>query len=336
MTGKKRGTILITSLWILSILSILAIGIGFRVSIEARLAKYNMDGLKALYLAKAGVTKTAYRLSRNPTAAGDTIYECGTIFTPEEKSDPDKLKSIFSGPLGEGAFSVAYKEDGVVYPGASDEERRININTAPENILKNLFAYVGEDPTIASDVVQWRSQGPGLDDGYYEGLPVPYECKHQMFSAPEELLLVKGINKKIFDKIKNYITIFGTPTTFTVNINTAPKAVLSILLMAEAGVDKTSADLYTDQIINCRNGPDGIKGTKDDSAFTGDVSIELVLPALSAAQVAAIKKDFTTTSNYFRIESQGLIYKAKVARSIVCVIQRSQGKAPPLKYYREY
>jgi type II secretory pathway component PulK len=336
MIGKKSGAILITSLWILSILSILALGIGFRVSIEARLAKYNMDGAKALYLAKAGLNKVIYRLSKSPTAGGDTVYECGTLLTSEEKSDPDKLKSIFSGSLGEGVFDVSYRQDGEAYPGPSDEERRININTAPENVLKNIFVYAGEDGTIASSVVQWRTQGVGLDDGYYQALPSPYECKHQSFSATEELMLIKGINKAIFDKIKNYITIFGSSAAFTVNINTAPKAILSILLMADAALDKTSADLYADQIINFRDGPDGKAGTKDDIAFTPDISIETVLPALSSAQIAALKKHFTTTSNYFRIESHGLVSKAKVSKNIVGIVRKAQGKALSLKYYREY
>jgi len=41
----------------MAILSILAIGIGYRVSIEGRLARYNIDRIKALYLAKAGLVR---------------------------------------------------------------------------------------------------------------------------------------------------------------------------------------------------------------------------------------------------------------------------------------
>ncbi len=332
---KRGGAILITSLWMLAILAILAMGIGFRVSIEARLAKYNMEGSTALYLAKAGVVKSIYRVSKMPSVS-DSIYECGTVFTAEEKSDPAKLKAIFYSPLGAGVFSVEYKEGGKAYPGVSDEERRININTAPEDVLKNLLMYVGEDPTIASGIVQWRNKGPGLDDGYYEALPAPYKCKHERFGAAEELILVKGMDKKIFDKIKDYITITGDPAKFAVNINTAAKTVLSALITAFTGVDKTAADIYADRIIVFRNGPDGEKGTKDDSSFTSDLSIERILPELSAAQAAELKKYFTTASKYFRIDSQGLITRTKVERRVVSIIQKEQGKAPTLNYYREY
>ena len=338
MKNGKKGAILITSLWILAILTILTIGIGFRVSIEARLAKYNMDRLRALYLARAGVMKSIYRLSHNPTAS-DSLYECGTAFSFEEKSDPEKIKAIFSGALGEGSFGVAYNEDGSAYPGMSDEERRININTAPQNVLESLLSYFGEDPAVAASIIQWRNPGPGLDDGYYQALLSPYKCKHEKFSAIEELLLVKGIDQKIFNKIKNYITVFGDPAKFAVNINTAPKAVLSVLMMSGTSintpVDKVAADIFSDRIVSFRNGPDGQRGTKDDYLFTSDINIESIVPELST-QVAELKKSFTTASNYFRIESSGVINKTKVAKIVVCVAQKEQGKTPTLKSYREY
>ncbi|MDD5428425.1 MAG: type II secretion system protein GspK [Candidatus Omnitrophica bacterium] len=337
---KTEGTVLITSLWILAILSIFAVGIGFRVSIEARLAKYNMDSLKALYIAKAGAAKAMYRLAKNP-ASGDTLYECGTAFSYEERSDPAKAAAIFSDLLGEGYFNVAYNEDGITYPGMSDEERRININTASENILKNLLIYVGEDPTIASGIVQWRSPGPGLDDGYYESLPSPYKSKHARFSAPEELLLVKGMNADIFNKIKDHITVFG-PDTFAVNINTAPKTVLSTIIMADAStdssIDKITADFCADKIIALRSGYDARPGTKDDNKFTtAQVNLEQISQgALSATQSANLTKDFTISSVYFRIDSKGIVKKSKAEKRVVYIVRKEQGKAPKPSAYREY
>lgn len=338
MIRERRGTILITSLWIMAILSILALGIGFRVSVEARLAKYNIDRIKALYLAKAGVVKMQARLSKGANSY-DSLYECGISFFFEEKSDPGKITAIFNGSLGDGSFSVAYREGGVTYQGISDEERKININTAPQVVLESLFRYVGEDPTIAPSIVAWRSPGPGLDDGYYESLPSPYECKHEKFSVIEELLLVKGMTRQIFDKIKEHVTFFGDPAKFVVNINTAPREVLSVLMMAGSSVnvpvDKVTADILADRLVAFRNGYDGIKGTKDDNIFTADIGIDSIVPELST-QLPELKKYFTTKSGYFRIESNGVINKSKVEKRIVCVAHKELQKEPVLKYYREY
>ncbi len=333
--NDRKGTVLITSLWILAILSVLAIGIGFRVSIEARLAKFNIDNLRALYLAKAGAAKAVYRINKNPANA-DSLYECGTVFTYDEKSDPAKVAAIFKGQLGEGYYDVYYMENGVTRPGISDEERRININTASENMIKNLLIYIGEDPMLASSIVQWRSPGPGLDS-----LPVPYKSKHAPYSAPEELMLVKGITPGIFAKLKDYITVFG-PAKFAININTAPKAVLSAVIMADASadasIDKITAEFCADKIIALRSGFDGIEGTKDDNKFlTPNINMEQISQgALSATQSANLIKDFTITSNYFRIESEGVVGKSKTTKKIKQIMQRNQGQAPKSIFYREY
>jgi len=329
--GNRKGTILIASLWILAILSILAAGIGFRVSLEARLAKYNMDGLRALYLARAGAAKAMYLLSKKPTAAYDSMYECGIAFTPEEKSDPGKFKAIFNNSLGEGSFDVGYKEGGVSYSGISDEERRININTADQKTLEWLLTGEGADAAIASCIVQWRSPGPGLDDGYYEALPAPYECKHQKFSTIEELMLVKGMDQKLFDKIKDSITVYGS--TSKLNINT-----VSDRIMRACGLQEVTVEL----LINYRNGPDKIPGTKDDLPFQRVDDIENLFPILRdiayANDLSIIKNSFMTKSSCFRIGSEGIIGKSKIAKKVIYVVARdAKDAAGPFKpvYYSE-
>ena len=153
-------------------------------------------------------------------------------------------------------------------------------------------------------------------------------------------MLVKGITRQIFDKIKDYVTVFGDPAKFAVNINTAPKAVLSVVIMADATsgtlqIDKVAADIYADRIITSRNGVDGIPGTKDD-ASTADIPTALKFALQDDTQAANLTKDFTTKSAYFRIESTGTISKSRIEKRIVCVWHKEQSKESILKYYREY
>ena len=51
----------------------------------------------------------------------------------------------------------------------------------------------------------------------------------------DEILLVKGMNKEIYDKLINFVTIYGDGA---VNINTASKEVLEALGLADSLVDK--------------------------------------------------------------------------------------------------
>lgn len=327
MTVNRTGIILITSLWILAILSVLAMGIGFRVSIEARLAKYNMDRLKALYLARAGVVKARELLLNDAKKGYDSLYECGISL--DAQRDPEKTpESIFgaaSNKLGDGSFSVYYvsKKDGgegeETHYGMMDEERKININTIHPRILTGLLLENGVNDTdadvIAESIAAWRSAGPGIDDSYYESLIPPYKCKHANFSTIEELLLVKGMTQELFGKIKDDVTIYGDGR---ININTASKKVLLAVGVSEFMID--------DFIINYRNGNDEEEGTGDDQFYVG-------VPDLGNNELINF---FTMTSNYFRIESRGIIDRSKVGKNIVCIVNRNAGlNENPVKYYHE-
>ena len=317
MRPDKKGTILITTLWILAILSVLAIGIGFRVSIEARLSKYNMDRLKGLYLAKAGIYKSQDILSKYPTKSSDSIRECGIVLSPN-----DDLKGIFTEKLNDGIFVVSYDEEGKNYYGMMDEERKININTAPPEVLENFLGMENEE--LTASIINWRGTAQmlkGASDIYYESLTPPYKCKHAPFSVIEELMLVKGMTPELFESIKDYITVYGTADG-RVNINTATKRV-----MLACGLSDGLADI----IIKIRNGEDKIAGTKDDIVFYGDIAEQLGLP--ECQDRAILGKYFTTVSNYFRIESKGMVDSSRITCKIVCIVKRGAKK---LEYYREY
>lgn len=333
---KQRGAILVTSLWILSILSILAMGIGFRISIEARLSMYYMDKVKALYLAKAGAFKSLGRLSKSSNAY-DSIYECGITLSSEEKNEPDKHKAIFDASLGEGSFAVGYKEGDAAYPGMMDEERKININTAQAPLLENLFGEGGGTAALA--VVNWRTPGQAASMGEKTGLDHSYPVKHAPLGAIEELLLVGGMTPELLNSVKDYVTVYGPGDK--VNINTASKKVLSVLIVTYAGADKTAADNYADRVIDFRNGSDKKPGTKDDVIFAApDMNILdgilSGLPVQGEKGIAELKNHLTVKSANFRIESTGVIPKSKIEKKIVCVVNKDTWENFKFLYYHEY
>jgi len=81
--------------------------------------------------------------------------------------------------------------------GISDEESRLNINTASANALTNIN---GLTPDVAASILAWRSdvkQGAvgGAEADYYEGLQPPYVPRNGPFQTVRELLLVRGISR---------------------------------------------------------------------------------------------------------------------------------------------
>lgn len=340
MTGKRNGAILIASLWILAILSILAMGIGFRISIEARISKYNMDRTKALYLARAGFYKASELLSKKAVTdpAPDTLRRCGIIL--KDDGDPENsLEGIFTNvKLGDGRFTVG----SAGYPGVSDEERRLNINTADKMMLARLLnslnnetiaeAATTANTDIASAIVAWRTSSVNAspenasEDNYYKSLERPYERKKGNFSAVEELMLVRGVTPRIFDLLKDYVTVYGDK----ININTAPdKVLLAVGLTAN----------IIGQITRYRNGPDGIAGTEDDgelAALDRETIGKVFGGQISPQDIAIVTNSFTIQSKYFRIESKGLTDSSKIEKRIICIVRKEQGKWPKLESYREY
>lgn len=315
MRPDKRGTILITTLWILIILSILAIGIGFRVSIEARLARFNMDRLQGSYLAKAGIVKALRLLSMDHNAY-DSIWECG--ITLPYGSKPSE---VFSDKFEEGSYRIGYRDANRSMPGLMDEERRINVNTADISVLTNIF---GSDE-IASSIINWRSPKgaptlpKGAPDNHYESLPAPYKCKHAPFSCIEELLLVKDVTPAALEKALPLVTVYGDGK---VNINTADAGVMTSLGLS------SEAALAIDRV---RRGPDGISGTRDDRVFSSISEAQSVLTERN--DITTLGNLFTTVSNYFRIDSNGSVDRSKVDSRISCVIKRGERQ---LRSYREY
>ena len=60
-----RGSILIFVLWVLITLSLLSIAVSRYSSGDIRLAKYESENIRALYLAKAGVAKMAIDFNKD-------------------------------------------------------------------------------------------------------------------------------------------------------------------------------------------------------------------------------------------------------------------------------
>ena len=317
---SRRGSVLISSLWILAILSVLALGIGFRISVELKLNRYAMDRLKARYIAMGGFVRAEDALSRSANTY-DSMFACGLSF-PDETS----MTSFFADTLGDGSFSVGYKDGSIRRAGLRDEERCININTADPIKLARLPGMTNE---IAACIVDWRDVDnvpldAGSEQGYYDLLERPYKCKNGPLTVSEELMLVKGMSAALFAGIKDYVTVYGDGK---VNVNTAPYEVLIALGMT---------DLLAKRIIEYRNGQDAKSGTPDDGIFQ-DVNIEVVLtdlPVQESAIVVSLKNSFTTKSQYFKIKSQAIV-RSIVLKTLFYVVKKGEGKCE-LVSYREY
>ncbi|MBL7071962.1 MAG: general secretion pathway protein GspK [Candidatus Omnitrophica bacterium] len=341
-SSNKRGAILVTTLWILSLLTILAIGIGIRVGVDIKLMSFFLNSSKAHYLAGAGLRKTIMLIEQDNDKKVDSINEqwgCGFDFNEEEYL----LKEI---ELGDGIFTVSYKSgkneagtDVYIY-GASDEEGRLNINKLDDVMLAKLPEFTME---IVDSIMDWRDEDDverleGAESDYYGELESPYSCKSAPFSAPEELMLVKGMTEEIYNGIKDIITVYPGDGDGKVNINTATEAVLAVLI----GED---LEELPGKIVRYRNGDDEEPGTEDDRIFNNVEAIITQLKAplasggLGAGELGRLnelvvnKKCFKVNTNTFRILSRGTVGDGKVRKTVEAVVKRSDAETGILYYY---
>jgi DNA uptake protein ComE-like DNA-binding protein len=208
---SRNGSMLITVMGALLFFAILnvaiyRIGSGY-ISLSARLN----ERITSRYLARAAVEYEKEQRQKKDISF-DSLYD---LSLPRKK----ELKS------GEFVYTL------------SDEESRININTAPATVIERL---------------------PGLDPELAKGIN---ESPLRPFSAEEESLLVDGMDEEIFDKFRGFITVHSNSR---ININTAPKEVLIAL-----GLDESLAGT----IVYFRSGPDGVEATEDDNVFEGTAEI---------------------------------------------------------------
>ncbi len=320
----NSGSILIITLWVLSILTIYSIGIGCNISSQVNFASYFKNRLVMYYLAKAGIQRATAELFMDETINYDTLSD-----------NYSNNKEIFKENLLEsGHFTVSYDlkdKDGekthILY-GAMDEGSKININRVPKEALESLLKTLGEVEDIeASDIadaiVDWRDVDifpsiNGAEDDHYTSLDTPYECKDRDFEALEELLLVKGMTKDIFLKIKDAITIYGEGR---VNINTASFSTFYAL-----GGDESLAE----RIVEFRDGSDEIPGTEDDNIFETVEDLREIGPLFTEESIILNRlislNVLSVISNVFRINSFGILKRGDndLRRKIACVVKRKK------------
>jgi type II secretory pathway component PulK len=336
LADNSRASILIISLWSILFLSSFAVILGYQVRQKITLVKRLDDRDRLRLIAEGFVNKTVLTLSDQ--LSKEKEYDCLKDYW---SSNEIEFRDF---PIGGGFCTSSYNyvnentQTTEIRYGLIDEERKININTAPMSTLKRLFNIVldidnMESQNLAASIKDWRDEDSQLsipigsaEDSYYRNLPYPYLAKDSLIEVLEEVLLVKGMTNEIFERIKPYITIYGQGR---VNINTAPREVLLAL-----GLDNN----IVTSILFFRKGADGLEATPDDEFFEKPSNIVPLLSRvynLSPSQLASVsqisQQYLTTQSSYFTIECSAYFNKGRYKMTVFCVFNR-QGE---ILYWRE-
>jgi competence ComEA-like helix-hairpin-helix protein len=152
------------------------------------------DRVQAHYLALAGVERAKALLYQDVVTRQQTAKNHTGSFYNDAKDFRDV-------PLGRGKFQVFRRapaeEGGRIIYGISDEESRLNLNTASANQLTNLTGMTSD---LVTAIIAWRTAANtnapapgGADSDYYMSLQPPYLARNGPFQTVRELLMVRGV-----------------------------------------------------------------------------------------------------------------------------------------------
>lgn len=332
-TGLRRGVILITALWVLSILAFLAWNLVQRVRIEMALADYRSDDLEVEAWMDAALARALWAL-REPRDEDANHY--GEIWAAAPALTEEALLSRDGGGKEKEGVTVDWRVE--------DEAGKINLNLASEAVMQSLFeTYYGSDveaELLAKCIVDWTDrddEGPGERD-YYLSLPAPHLPANDAMADLEELLLVRGVTPELFesgppagsrkdaaqpwnfpeseeddDAAPGLVRLLTVEGDGTLNVNTAPRRVLEAVFRTMSDVAEAGA--LARQMDERRRGEDGKFGTDDDSPFlsTGEVT-EFVSDSIFQ-QAAAAGVPLGVVASAFTVRVSVAMEAARIERT---------------------
>jgi general secretion pathway protein K len=206
-----RGIALITVLWVLTLLALIAASFATITRTEVNLARNMVESAKAEALAEAGVYQVILGL------LGDDLGD----------QEPWRVDAtVYAWRFADGEVRVAVQDEG----------GKIDLNAAEAEILRGLFRSVGADQTRADALVDaildFRDPDDlrhlnGAEDGDYAAADLAHDAKDGPFEVVGELLQVYGMTRDLYDSVAPVLTVYSHASLPAEN--TAPPLVQAAL-----------------------------------------------------------------------------------------------------------
>lgn len=283
---ENKGFVLVSVLWIVAILTVVALGFARRAMIERQMAWYALDKEQAQHLARAAAERGIIELI-NKAALDDYNGQAGYTALNQKWAEPVNM-------LRQSTFLPVFAGKGATGDECTyrihDSSGRISLNTAPPELIEGFEMM---DFRVARELLARRKK------------PHP-EDQAQLFMSIEELRTFAEIDDEVWygtedtRGLRELVTVWGDGR---LNINTTPIEVLS-------AIPKIDPDVL-DAIVEYRNGGDGILGTRDDKIFKSMLEIPKKLK-VSAEKLAVLDRYCKTTGFVFTIEALATRRQGKI------------------------
>ena len=268
---RARGLALVTVLWVLMLLALIAASFTRTTRTEVNLTRNLIENAEAEALADAGVYRAVLALLAPQTeglidAGMESLIRLGSEnpAVARRRIEQDLRAELEAGnlaPEAAAAFTEGWRSDGTVYAWAfgggevrisiQDEGGKIDLNGASDELLRGLFlaaAWTGPDGEILGldqseadalvDAIRDFADADdlkrlnGAEDRDYEAAGLPWGAKDAAFTAVEELQQVLGVTAPLYQAVAPALTVHTGSKG--IDAKSAPREVLMALPGSEA------------------------------------------------------------------------------------------------------
>lgn len=299
MTRDDRGFALVVVLLVLALVSVVGAEFAYSMRLEAAAVRAYKTGVIAGHLAETGVEQAIREIVADSAAVTEdddgrlTFYDRNRA--PLPRLPREKVE------FGGGQYSYRI----------TDEEGRLNVNTATPGRVDRLLLALGLDKsardTIVDSLQDWkdpndehRLNGAESEDTYLKR-PVPYRAKNRALDSVTEMLQIRGVTPALFHGDKDRPGLAAYVTTRSpnqVNMNTADPLVLRAFGLSDAEIS---------EIVQTRHTAPYVQG---------------VPPKFGGRSLAV-------TTSTFRVEAEGIV-DGRVGARVTAIVQKKAGNPPAI------
>jgi general secretion pathway protein K len=318
-TRSSEGVALIMVLWVIAILSVVALEFCFAMRTEIHITNNYKDDLQLYAMAEGGVQRTILELIYKHDPGVQQVRKT----QKSEEVPADKKEWVADGR----PYLIPF-EQGTCEIKVVSEAGKVNINIVSESMLRKIIEPLGLEEEardiVVDSILDWRDPNDfhrvnGAEDEYYQSLKEPYHCKNGNLDSVEELLLVRGVTPDLFygrnglkkeegekkvDRIglQDLFSIYSTGEQ--VDINSATPVVLKVVLGIPVEVSQQMVKAREEKLFE--NLQDLVLRVPEISPFIKDIGKYLLFRSLVA---------------YYTIESRARFQERGSIRSLRAIVK---------------
>lgn len=176
----RRGMVLIITLWVLTILAVLALTFAATMHVESRACHNEMQRVRARYAAYAGINRAIVAIQADQTGYVSELSEWAYL----DSDDEEELRF----PDDEHYEVIVRDECGKLDMGSSDQELLEKLPQLTPELIDCILDWTDADDDTRRD---------GAEADFYARLMPPRACANRPLFTLEELLMVNGVTEQV-------------------------------------------------------------------------------------------------------------------------------------------